>query len=76
MAAGDKQYLTDGGHAIFDRDFGAIPDADARAVALNAIPGVVEHGPFIGMASAVIVADNAGIRASANWKADLVGAAQ
>ncbi len=62
MAAGEKVYLTDGGHAIFDCDFGVIPDADALAVALNAIPGVVEHGLFIGMASAVIVADKAGIR--------------
>jgi ribose 5-phosphate isomerase A len=60
--AGEKPYLTDGGHAIFDCDFGVIPDPDALAVALNAIPGVVEHGLFIGMASAVIVADKAGIR--------------
>lgn len=55
-------YLTDGGHSIFDCDFRAIPDPDALAVALNAIPGVVEHGLFIGLASAVIVADPTGIR--------------
>jgi ribose 5-phosphate isomerase A len=58
--AGD--YLTDGGHAIFDCDFQAIPDPDALARALNGIPGVVEHGLFIGLASAVIVADINGIR--------------
>jgi ribose 5-phosphate isomerase A len=57
-----KDFLTDGGHAIFDCDFGAIPDPEALAAALNAIPGVVEHGLFIGLASAVIVADPAGIR--------------
>jgi ribose 5-phosphate isomerase A len=55
-------FLTDGGNAIFDCDFGAIPEADALAAALNAIPGVVEHGLFIGLATAVIIADPAGIR--------------
>ena len=60
--ASGERFLTDGGNAIFDCDFGAIPDADALAAALNAIPGVVEHGLFIGLASAVIIADPAGIR--------------
>jgi ribose 5-phosphate isomerase A len=60
--ADGQDYLTDGGHPIFDCDFRAIPDADALALALNAIPGVVEHGLFVGLASAVIVADPAGIR--------------
>jgi ribose 5-phosphate isomerase A len=57
-----RNFLTDGGNTIFDCDFGAIPDADALAAALNAIPGVVEHGLFIGLATAVIIADPAGIR--------------
>jgi ribose 5-phosphate isomerase A len=57
-----QDFITDGGHPIFDCDFRVIPDPDALAVALNAIPGVVEHGLFIGLASAVIVADPAGIR--------------
>lgn len=53
--------VTDGGHAILDCSFGVIPDPDALAKRLNAIPGVVEHGLFIGMANAVIVADAAGV---------------
>jgi ribose 5-phosphate isomerase A len=53
--------VTDGGHAILDCHFGAIPDADGLAQALNVIPGVVEHGLFIGLARAVIVADEAGL---------------
>jgi len=57
-----QDFLTDGGHALFDCDFRAIPDADALALALNAIPGVVEHGLFIGLATAIIVADVKGIR--------------
>jgi ribose 5-phosphate isomerase A len=60
--AGGERFITDGGNAIFDCDFGAIPDADGLAVALNAIPGVVEHGLFIGLATAIIIADPAGIR--------------
>jgi ribose 5-phosphate isomerase A len=60
--ADDKDYLTDGGHPIFDCDFRLIPDPDGLARALNAIPGVVEHGLFIGLASAVIIADVSGIR--------------
>lgn len=55
-------FLTDGGHAIYDCDFRALPDADRLAAELNAIPGVVEHGLFIGLATAVIIADPAGIR--------------
>jgi ribose 5-phosphate isomerase A len=53
--------VTDGGHAILDCVFGRIPDADALARLFNAIPGVVEHGLFIGMAKAVIVADASGV---------------
>ncbi len=53
--------VTDGGHAILDCAFGSIPDPDALARALNAIPGVVEHGLFIGLAKAIIVADAAGV---------------
>jgi ribose 5-phosphate isomerase A len=61
-AVNGERFLTDGGNAIFDCDFGSIPDADALDAALNAIPGVVEHGLFIGLATAVIIADPAGIR--------------
>jgi ribose 5-phosphate isomerase A len=53
---GDKPFVTDGGHLIVDASFGRIPDPQALATALAAIPGVVEHGLFIGLASAAIVA--------------------
>lgn len=49
-------YLTDGGHLIFDCHFGRIDDPAALADRLVAIPGVVEHGLFIGIASQVICA--------------------
>jgi ribose 5-phosphate isomerase A len=47
---------TDGGNYIYDAAFGAIADAAALAAALNAVPGVVEHGLFIGIATALVVA--------------------
>ncbi len=58
----DSLYMTDGGHLILDASFGRIPDADALAEQLNAIPGVVEHGLFINLASLAIIAGPAGAR--------------
>ena len=55
-------FRTDGGHFIFDASFGLIPDAEALANGLNTIPGVVEHGLFINLASLAIIAGPAGVR--------------
>ncbi|MBD9372231.1 ribose-5-phosphate isomerase RpiA [Rhizobium sp. ARZ01] len=60
--SGDGTFKTDGGHYILDASFGRIPDAEALAIALNSIPGVVEHGLFINMASIAIIAGPAGAR--------------
>ena len=60
--SGDGVYMTDGGHHIFDASFGRIPDAEALSTGLNSIPGVVEHGLFINMASLAIIAGPAGAR--------------
>lgn len=57
-----KPFVTDGGHHILDASFGRIPDTRALAEALCAIPGVVEHGLFLGMASTVVVAGASGVR--------------
>jgi ribose 5-phosphate isomerase A len=51
-----KPYLTDENNYILDCRFGAIADADGLARQLSDMPGVVEHGLFIGMASVVLVA--------------------
>lgn len=61
-ASGDGLFMTDGGHLILDASFGRIPDAEALAVALNAIPGVVEHGLFINLAALAIIAGPSGAR--------------
>ncbi|WEZ83290.1 ribose-5-phosphate isomerase RpiA [Rhizobium sp. 32-5/1] len=60
--ASDGPFMTDGGHLILDASFGRIPDADALATELNALPGVVEHGLFINIASLAIIAGPAGAR--------------
>ncbi len=55
-------FVTDGGHFILDAALGRIPDPKALADQLAAIPGVVEHGLFLGLARTAIVASAAGIR--------------
>ena len=49
-------FVTDGGHWILDVAPGQIADPRTLAGVLSTIPGVVEHGLFIGMAQAVILA--------------------
>ena len=61
MTAAGNPFVTDGGHYILDASFGRIPDAEALAPALVAIPGVVEHGLFIGLAKVALVAGNGGV---------------
>jgi len=61
-SSGDGAFMTDGGHLILDASFGRIPDAEALARELNTIPGVVEHGLFINLASLAIIAGPEGAR--------------
>ena len=58
----DDVFVTDGGHYILDCAFGAIDAPDALGAALRAIPGVVEHGLFLGLAAAAILASPSGLR--------------
>jgi ribose 5-phosphate isomerase A len=55
-------FVTDGGHWIIDAALGHIPDPPLLAQRLGSIPGVVEHGLFIGLAQAAIVAGAGGVR--------------
>jgi ribose 5-phosphate isomerase A len=59
--AGGQPFVTDGGHHIVDASFGRIPDPAALAAALNMIPGVVEHGLFLGLASAAVIGRDDGV---------------
>ncbi len=62
MATGESLLHTDGGHLILDLACGAIPDPKALGAALDDLPGVVEHGLFIGYADQVIVGEVDGAR--------------
>jgi ribose 5-phosphate isomerase A len=48
-------FITDEGNHILDCNFGRIPDPPALARELESMPGVVEHGLFIGMTAAVLI---------------------
>lgn len=61
-AADGLVFVTDSGHCILDAHLGAISDAPVIAQRLATIPGVVEHGLFIGLARTAILAGAAGIR--------------
>jgi ribose 5-phosphate isomerase A len=50
-----KPFVTDEGHHILDCSFGSIPDPPTLARELSNMPGVVEHGLFIGLAKLALV---------------------
>jgi len=56
-----EAFRTDSWHLIFDCAFGAIKDVPALAHALSGVPGVVDHGLFVGIASALVIARANGV---------------
>lgn len=60
-AADGAPYVTDGGHFILDAHLGRIDKPNVLASTLNNIPGVVEHGLFIGLATGAILATGEGL---------------
>jgi len=54
-APSGKPFLTDEGNHILDCEFGRISDALGLGRALESMPGVVEHGLFIGMAAVALI---------------------
>ncbi|MGO4388807.1 ribose-5-phosphate isomerase RpiA [Microvirga sp. 2YAF29] len=61
MAGDGAPYVTDGGHFILDAHLDRIEKPNVLASTLNNIPGVVEHGLFIGLASGAILATGEGL---------------
>ena len=49
-------FKTDSGNVIYDCAFGVIQNAPKLAVAISTVPGVVEHGLFIGLATTLLIA--------------------
>ncbi len=60
--ASGEDFITDGGHYIYDCAFGVIPDPVALDSGLNKIPGVVENGLFTGIAALAVIAGDDGVR--------------
>jgi ribose 5-phosphate isomerase A len=62
MAQNGHAFVTDGGHWLLDAQLQRIADPQDLAHRLSAIPGVMEHGLFIGLAGAAILAGPDGVR--------------
>jgi len=63
LKADGSAFVTDGGHLILDALFGRISEPKAVSDALLEIPGVVEHGLFIGLCRRAYVAGDGGVAA-------------
>jgi ribose 5-phosphate isomerase A len=57
-----EPFVSDEGNLILDCAFGRIPEPEVLAFALKRVPGVVEHGLFLGIADGAIIASEAGVR--------------
>ncbi len=62
MTSDGRAFVTDGGHYIMDCFCERIEQPEALAMALAGIPGVVDHGLFIGLAAKVIAAGPEGVQ--------------
>jgi ribose 5-phosphate isomerase A len=54
-------FVTDSGNYIYDCAFKSIVNPAKLATALSVIPGVVEHGLFVGIATTLILARETGV---------------
>jgi ribose 5-phosphate isomerase A len=61
MGRDGEPFLTDGGNLILDAFFGRISAPEALSDALLDIPGVVQHGLFLGLCSRAYVAGSGGV---------------
>jgi len=52
----NQPFTTDSGNLIYDCAMGSIASAPKLAAAISAVPGVVEHGLFVGIATTLLVA--------------------
>jgi ribose 5-phosphate isomerase A len=62
QAPSGDNFVTDGGHLILDAFFGRISQPEALSRALLDIPGVVQHGLFLGLCEKAYVATADGVR--------------
>ena len=60
---GAEPFVTDNGNRILDASFGLIPDPEVLADRLANVPGIVEHGLFLGLADLALIASPDGVAA-------------
>ncbi|TYC66886.1 ribose-5-phosphate isomerase RpiA [Stappia sp. BW2] len=58
----EQPFVTDGGHFILDAQLESIPEVQTLGDRLVAIPGVVEHGLFVEIATKAYVAGTDGVK--------------
>jgi ribose 5-phosphate isomerase A len=61
LAKSGEPAITDGGHLLLDALFGRIFKPEALSADLHKVPGVVEHGLFLGLCARAYVAGPNGI---------------
>jgi ribose 5-phosphate isomerase A len=57
----DGPVVTDNGNLVIDADFGTVEDPAGLARDIDGIPGVVEHGLFVGLADRIYVGTAEGV---------------
>lgn len=62
LRGGAQPFMTDGGHFIYDCAIGRIENPERLSDDLLSVPGVVEHGLFLGLATAAIIAGEDGLQ--------------
>ena len=60
LRGGQTPFLTDNGNIIYDCKFNGMDDPRALQQDLNSIPGVVENGLFLGLATYVVIGTDSG----------------
>lgn len=59
---GNEKFLTDENNIIIDCAFESIDDPEELALTISTMPGVVEHGLFIGFADLVLIGSDEGVK--------------
>jgi ribose 5-phosphate isomerase A len=65
----DGPLVTDNGNFVIDCAFGPIPAPGDLAAEIAALPGIVEHGLFVGMADEIHVGTDSGVDVSVDESA-------
>jgi ribose 5-phosphate isomerase A len=60
IRGGAAPFITDNGNVIYDCKFRSIDEPERLESELNSIPGVVENGLFLGLATCVVVGTDSG----------------